>query len=199
MPADHDHDDDEGMIDDASLFTGPCPNCASANHERLNFTERECWNCFSVFTVPQPIELSDRALHVVQYVEEHLACVDLIRKTKAEWDFAPGVEVDPIGTYAIFGYLPPRPAADAWEWTYCPEVIAEQAVGLTTTEFDFYLSIIDVRVAMGWVRADISPEERERHIENMLYAAPGASKVVTALQLRVLDAQAKERRLRNGN
>lgn len=192
--------DEEGMIDDAGLYTGPCPNCSSQFHKRLSFTERECWNCFSVFIVAQPIPdaPSGRVLTVVEYVQEHMACVDLAQVPKAEWDFAPGVELDPLGTYAIFGYLPPRVEADPWEWTYCPEVIAEQGAGMSDVQFDFYLSSIDVRVSMGWVRPELSPAERERQIDDLLHmAAPEVSKVVTALQLRVLDA--KQRSLRNGN
>ncbi len=38
--------------DDAALYDGPCLNCGGLNHEWLSYSQRECWDCFSVFVVP---------------------------------------------------------------------------------------------------------------------------------------------------
>lgn len=46
------HCDPPAEPDAALLYDGPCLNCGGMNHERLSYTERECWECFSVFVVP---------------------------------------------------------------------------------------------------------------------------------------------------
>ncbi len=210
MSPDHDHE--EGMIDDAGLFDGPCPNCSSLDHKRLSFTERECWGCFTVFVAPQPIESAAKATPsdliqrriqaVIAYFQEHIRAkdfADLACVNKEAWFDEPGVEFDPTETYAVFGYLPPRLEAGLWEWTYCPEIMAEQTASMTDIEFDFYLSSTEVRIAMWWVHPELSPAERERQTDDLLHTgAPGPSKVVDAMQLRVLDARQAERTNRNG-
>lgn len=47
----------QGGVSDVELvpavaYDGPCLNCGSDNHIAHSVTERECWNCFTVFIVP---------------------------------------------------------------------------------------------------------------------------------------------------